>query len=165
MSKFMLGKKAGMTQLFDENGIAIPATVIDCGPVVVIQNKKPETDGYKAVKVAYGAVAARKVNKPDQGQFAKAGVEPRKVVREFKSEDDFELGQEILVSDMFQIGDRVDVSGVSKGKGFASTIKRHGQKGGMKTRLHVPSSSWIYGSTSTPGRVFKGKKNAWPHGR
>ncbi|NLM15456.1 MAG: 50S ribosomal protein L3 [Clostridiaceae bacterium] len=159
MSKFMLGKKAGMTQLFDENGIAIPATVIDCGPVVVIQNKKPETDGYKAVKVAYGAMAARKVNKPDQGQFAKAGVEPRKVVREFKSEDDFELGQEILVSDMFQIGDRVDVSGVSKGKGFASTIKRYGQKGGMKTHgsmYHRRLGSM--GSTSTPGRVFKGKK-------
>ncbi|MGI6333050.1 MAG: 50S ribosomal protein L3 [Saccharofermentanales bacterium] len=159
MSKFMLGKKAGMTQLFDENGIAIPATVIDCGPVVVIQNKKPETDGYKAVKVGYGAVAARKVNRPDQGQFVKAGVEPRKVVREFKSEDDFELGQEILVSDMFQVGDRVDVSGVSKGKGFAGTIKRYGQKGGTETHgsmYHRRLGSM--GSTSTPGRVFKGKK-------
>lgn len=159
MSKFMLGKKAGMTQLFDENGIAIPATVIDCGPVVVIQNKKPETDGYKAVKVGYGAVASRKVNKPDQGQFAKAGVEPRKVVREFTSDDAFELGQEIRVSDMFQIGDRVDVSGVSKGKGYAGTIKRYGQKGGPESHgsmYHRRVGSM--GANTDPARVFKGKK-------
>ncbi len=159
MSKFMLGKKAGMTQLFDANGQAIPATVIDCGPVVVIQNKKPETDGYKAVKVGYGFVAARKVNKPDQGQYAKVGTEPRKVMCEFITDTDYELGQEIRVSDMFQVGETVDVSGVSKGKGFAGNIKRHGQKGGPGghgSMYHRRVGSM--GANTTPARVFKGKK-------
>jgi len=159
MSKFMLGKKAGMTQLFDENGIAIPATVIDCGPVVVIQNKKPETDGYKAVKVGYGSIASRKVNRPDKGQYAKAGIEPRKLMREFDADADFELGQEIRVSDMFVLGDRVDISGVSKGKGFAGTIKRYNQKGGPGSHgsmYHRRVGSM--GSNTTPARVFKGKR-------
>lgn len=159
MTKFMLGKKAGMTQLFDENGLAIPATVIDCGPVVVIQNKKPETDGYTAVKVGYGTIASRKVNKPDKGQYAKAGVEPRKHMREFAPDSVFELGQEIRVSDMFNVGDRVDVSGVSKGKGFAGTIKRYGQSGGPETHgsmYHRRVGSM--GPNTDPARVFKGKK-------
>jgi len=159
MSKFMLGKKAGMTQLFDENGMAIPATVIDCGPLVVVQNKKPATDGYSAVKVGYGAVASRKVNKPDKGQFAKAGIEPRKLMREFPADSDFELGQEILVSEMFQVGDHVDVSGVSKGKGFQGTIKRYGQSGGPESHgsmYHRRVGSM--GSNTTPARVFKGKR-------
>lgn len=159
MTKFMLGKKAGMTQLFDENGLAIPATVIDCGPIVVIQNKKPETDGYSAVKVGYGTVASRKVNKPSKGQYAKAGIEPRKMMREFTPDSSFELGQEIRVSDMFQTGDRVDVSGVSKGKGFQGTIKRYGQSGGPESHgsmYHRRVGSM--GSNTTPARVFKGKR-------
>lgn len=159
MEKFMLGKKAGMTQLFDENGTAIPATVIDCGPMVVIQNKKPETDGYKAVKVGYGTVASRKVNKPLKGQYAKAGTEPRKLMREFITADDYDLGQEIRVSDMFKLGDHVDVSGVSKGKGFAGTIKRYGQSGGPESHgsmYHRRVGSM--GSNTTPARVFKGKR-------
>ncbi len=158
MSKFMIGKKAGMTQLFDEDGLVIPATVIDCGPVVVVQNKKTETDGYAAIKVGYGDIASRKVNKPDQGQYAKVGVEAKKVLREFKTEDDFELGQVITVSEMFQTGDRVDVSGVSKGKGFAGVIKRHGQKTGPKTHgsmYHRRVGSM--GAATYPARVFKGK--------
>ena len=159
MEKFMLGKKAGMTQLFDENGIAIPATVIDCGPVVVIQNKKPETDGYKAVKVGYGTIASRKVKKPAKGQFAKAGTEPLKLMREFKTEENFELGQKILVSDMFKTGDHVDISGVSKGKGFAGTVKRYGQSGGPESHgsmYHRRVGSM--GANTDPARVFKGKK-------
>jgi len=159
MSKFMLGKKAGMTQLFDSNGIAIPATVIDCGPVVVIQNKKAETDGYKAVKVGYGDIAGRKVNKPNKGQYAKVGVEPKKVMCEFAADTDFELGQVIRVSDMFQIGDHVDISGVSKGKGFAGTIKRYNQKGGPGghgSMYHRRVGSM--GSNTTPARVLKGKR-------
>lgn len=159
MEKFMLGKKAGMTQLFDANGTAIPATVIDCGPMVVIQNKKTETDGYKAIKVGYGEVAARKVNKPDKGQYAKAGAEPRKLMREFATEADYQLGQEIRVSDMFQTGDHVDVSGVSKGKGFAGTIKRYNQKGGPGghgSMYHRRVGSM--GPNTSPARVFKGKK-------
>ncbi len=159
MEKFMLGQKAGMTQLFDENGIAIPATVIDCGPIVVIQNKKPETDGYKAVKVGYGTILSRKSNKPEKGQYAKAGIEPKKLMREFKTGADYELGQEIRVSDMFQIGDHVDVSGVSKGKGFAGTIKRYGQSGGPESHgsmYHRRVGSM--GPNTDPARVFKGKK-------
>ena len=159
MEKFMLGRKAGMTQLFDENGTAIPATVIDCGPLVVIQNKKPETDGFKAVKVGYGEVSARKVTKPEKGQYAKAGVEPRYLMREFMTDADYALGQEIRVSDMFQTGDHVDVSGVSKGKGFAGTIKRYGQHGGPET--HGSMYHRRVGSMSAntdPARVFKGKK-------
>ncbi|NLB43999.1 MAG: 50S ribosomal protein L3 [Clostridiaceae bacterium] len=159
MAKFMLGRKAGMTQLFDENGLAIPATVIDCGPVVVVQSKNLETDGYQAVKVGYGAVRAKKVTRPLKGQYDKAGVEPRKFMREFKTGETFETGQEIKVSDMFQAGDQVDISGVSKGKGYAGTIKRYGQKGGPGSHgsmYHRRVGSM--GPNTDPARVFKGKK-------
>lgn len=157
MEKYMLGKKAGMTQLFDDKGNSIPVTVIDCGPLFVVQNKTVENDGYKAVKVGYGAV--KNANRPHKGQFAKAGVETRKVLREFKSEADYTLGQEIRVTDMFAVGDAVDVSGVSKGKGFAGNIKRHGQSGGPETHgsmYHRRVGSM--GPNTDPARVFKGKK-------
>ena len=157
MEKYMLGKKAGMTQLFDDKGNSIPVTVIDCGPLFVVQNKTAENDGYKAVKVGYGAV--KNANRPHKGQFAKAGVDTKKVLREFKSEADYTLGQEIRVSDMFAIGDAVDVSGVSKGKGFAGNIKRHGQKGGPESHgsmYHRRVGSM--GPNTDPARVFKGKK-------
>ena len=157
MEKFMLGKKAGMTQLFDENGIAIPVTVIDCGPVVVVQNKNVETDGYKAIKVGYGSV--KNVNKPKKGEFAKAGAEPCRILREFKTEAEFEAGQKISVADMFEIGDQVDVSGVSKGKGFAGVQKRYGHRTGPKTHgsmYHRRVGSM--GANTDPARVFKGKK-------
>lgn len=159
MTKFMIGKKAGMTQLFDEDGLAIPATVIDCGPVVVVQNKNLDTDGYCAVKVGYGAVRTDKVKKPVKGQYDKVDVEPRKVMREFRTLETYEPGQEIRVSEMFQSGDHVDVVGVSKGKGYAGNIKRHGQKGGPDSHgsmYHRRVGSM--GPTTSPGRVFKGKK-------
>lgn len=159
MTKFMLGKKAGMTQLFDENGIAIPATVIECEPLFVIQNKTDDTDGYKAVKVASGTIREKLVNKPDKGQFAKAGVSVLRTVREFRTNDDYTLGQEIKVADMFAVGDRVDISGVSKGKGYAGNIKRHGQKGGPGghgSMYHRRVGSM--GANSTPARVLPGKK-------
>ena len=159
MSKFMLGKKAGMTQLFDENGLAIPATVIECGPMVVLQNKTEETDGYKAVKVAVGDIREKLVNKPDKGQFDKAGAPVKRFIREFRSDSEFSLGQEINVADMFSVGDHVDVSGVSKGKGFAGNIKRHGQKGGPGghgSMYHRRVGSM--GANTTPARVRKGKK-------
>ncbi|MBP8988587.1 MAG: 50S ribosomal protein L3 [Clostridia bacterium] len=159
MTKFMIGKKAGMTQLFDEDGLAIPATVIDCGPVVVVQNKNLDTDGYCAVKVGYGAVRTDKVKKPVKGQYDKVDVEPRKVMREFRTQETYEPGQEIRVSEMFQSGDHVDVVGVSKGKGYAGNIKRHGQKGGPDSHgsmYHRRVGSM--GPTTSPGRVFKGKK-------
>ena len=159
MTKFVLGKKAGMTQLFDESGIAIPATVIECNPMFVIQNKTVEKDGYKAVKVATGDIREKLVNKPDKGQFAKAEVSVKRTIREFKTEEDYTLGQEIKVSDMRAVGDHVDVSGVSKGKGYQGNIKRHGQKGGPDghgSMYHRRVGSM--GANSTPARVLPGKK-------
>ena len=159
MSKFVLGKKAGMTQLFDENGLAIPATVIACDPMFVLANKTEEKDGYKAVKIAVGEIRSKLVNKPNKGQFEKAGVEPKRHIREFRTEEEFELGQEIRIDAMFAVGDHVDVSGVSKGKGYAGNIKRHGQKGGPGSHgsmYHRRVGSM--GANSTPARVIKGKK-------
>ena len=159
MTKFVLGKKAGMTQLFDESGLAIPATVIECNPMFVIQNKTVEKDGYKAVKVATGDIREKLVNKPDKGQFAKAEVSVKRTIREFKTEEDYTLGQEIKVSDMLNVGDHVDVSGVSKGKGYQGNIKRHGQKGGPDghgSMYHRRVGSM--GANSTPARVLPGKK-------
>ena len=159
MAKFVIGRKSGMTQLFDENGNVIPATVIEVEPMYVLQNKTVENDGYKAVKVATGSIREKLVNKPDKGQFKKADVEPKRVIREFRTEEDFSLGQEIKVSDMFAVGDKVDVSGVSKGKGYAGNIKRHGQKGGPSghgSMYHRRVGSM--GANSTPARVLPGKK-------
>ncbi|MCH4153654.1 MAG: 50S ribosomal protein L3 [Saccharofermentans sp.] len=159
MTKFIIGKKSGMTQLFDENGNVIPATVIECEPMYVLQNKTAESDGYKAVKVASGTVREKLVNKPDKGQFKKADVEVKRYIREFTPEVDYSLGQEIKVSDMFAIGDHVDVSGVSKGKGFQGNIKRHGQKGGPSghgSMYHRRVGSM--GANTTPARVVPGKK-------
>ncbi len=159
MTKFVLGKKAGMTELFDESGLAIPATVIECNTMFVIQNKTVENDGYKAVKVATGDIREKLVNKPDKGQFAKAEVSVKRTIREFKTEEDYTLGQEIKVSDMLNVGDHVDVSGVSKGKGYQGNIKRHGQKGGPDghgSMYHRRVGSM--GANSTPARVLPGKK-------
>ncbi len=159
MTKFILGKKSGMTQLFDENGNVIPATVIECEPMYVLQNKTVENDGYNAVKVASGSVREKLVNKPDKGQFKKADVEVKKYIREFEADEEYSLGQEIKVSDMFSVGDHVDVSGVSKGKGYAGNIKRHGQKGGPDghgSMYHRRVGSM--GANSTPARVLPGKK-------
>ena len=165
MTKFVLGKKAGMTQLFDESGLAVPATVIECNPMFVIQNKTVEKDGYKAVKVATGDIREKLVNKPDKGQFAKAEVSVKRTIREFKTEEDYSLGQEIKVSDMLAVGDHVDVSGVSKGKGYQGNIKRHGQKGGPDghgSMYHRRVGSM--GANSTPARVLPGKKMPGQYG-
>ena len=159
MTKFVIGKKSGMTQLFDENGTVIPATVIEVEPMYVLQNKTVENDGYKAVKVASGTVREKLVNKPDKGQFKKADVEVKRYIREFVTDEEYSLGQEIKVSDMFAEGDMVDVSGVSKGKGYAGNIKRHGQKGGPSghgSMYHRRVGSM--GANSTPARVMPGKK-------
>ncbi len=161
MKKFMLGKKAGMTQLFDETGAAIPVTVIDCGPITVLRKKTVETDDYEAVQVGYQEAKEHKVNKPDMGQFKKAETKPFRKISEFRAEnsDEFEVGQEINVADMFAEGDSVDVQGVSKGKGFAGNVKRHNQAGGIEahgSKYHRRVGSM--GSSATPARVFKGKK-------
>lgn len=161
MEKFILGKKIGMTQYFSENGLAVPVTVIQAGPCPVVQKKTVENDGYKSLKLGFSEVSDKKLNKPEKGLFAKVKVSARKYLREFRTEntDKYEVGQEIKVSDMFKDGDRIDVSGISKGKGFQGTIKRYGQKGGAET--HGSMYHRRVGSMSantSPARVFKGKR-------
>lgn len=157
MNKFMLGRKAGMTQIFDENGTAIPVTVIECGPITVVQNKNLENDGYTAVKV--GFEEHRKANKPDRGQAAKAGAEPLRIMREFKTEESFELGQVLHVSDMFETGQNVDISGISKGKGYQGAIRRHGfGRGPMAHGSKYHRAAGSNGPSATPGKIRKGKK-------
>lgn len=157
MTKFMLGKKAGMTQLFDEQGLVIPVTVIDCGPLTVIQNKTEEVDGYRAVKVGYGS--NKKLNKPAKGQFDKVQVEPMRVLKEFKTGEDYETGQVIKVDEMFAAGDMVDVSGTSKGKGYQGAVKRYGfSRGPMAHGSKYHRGPGSMSSSATPSKVKKGKK-------
>ncbi len=159
MKKFMLGRKAGMTQVFDEEGLAVPVTVVDCGPVVVIQNKTVDKEGYQATRVAYEPY--KKGNKPAKGEYEKLDIEPMRYSREFRDTEEFELGHVIKVSDMFEVGDRVDVVGTSKGKGTTGAIKRHNYSRGREThgsQYHRAAGS--LGSSATPGKVFKGQKNA-----
>ncbi|MEI6131696.1 MAG: 50S ribosomal protein L3 [Bacillota bacterium] len=161
MKKFILGKKVGMTQVFAEKGLVVPVTVIEAGPLSVVQLKTQETDGYTAVKVGFGEVKQSSISKPNAGHFKKLEITPKKFMREFRIENaaDFELKQEITVGDMFTEGTKVDVSGISKGKGFAGVIKRHGQSIGPKSHgsnFHRRPGSM--GANSSPSRVFKGKK-------
>ena len=155
----ILGKKIGMTQVFDSQGRLTPVTVIEAGPCVVIQQKNLENDGYQAVQVGYGSIKENNVNKPRKGQFAKAGVAPLRYLREMKVEDlsQYPLGHEIK-ADVFQAGDMVDVTGTSKGKGMAGVIKRHNFSRGPMThgsRHHrKPGSAGALG----PSKIFKGKK-------
>ena len=161
--KGLLGTKLGMTQVWDENNRIVPVTVIEAGPNVVTQVRTPETDGYSAVQLAFGAIDPRKVNKPDGGHFAKAGVTPRRHVVELRTEDasEYTVGQE-LKADVFEVGAIVDVTGTSKGKGFAGVMKRHGFHGlrashGVHRKHRSPGS---IGGCATPGRVFKGLRMA-----
>ena len=160
MSKGLIGKKIGMTQIFDEKGMVVPVTVIEAGPCVVSQVKTVETDGYNAVQLGFGEIKSNKVNKPMAGHFAKANVEAKKHLREFRVDDvqNVKVGDEVKV-DTFEQGDKVDVQGISKGKGFQGVIKRHGQhRGPMGHGSMYHRRPGSMGSTSTPGRVFKGKK-------
>ena len=162
MKKAIIGKKVGMTQIFDENGRVIPVTVVEAGPCVVVQKKTIEKDGYEAIQVGFGEVREKLVNKPRKGHFAKAGVSLRRTLKEFRLEDaeSYELGAEIK-ADIFAEGDKVDVSGVSKGKGYQGAIKRHGQHRGPVT--HGSKSHRVVGSMSsatTPGKVKKNKNMA-----
>ena len=160
MKKGLIGKKVGMTQIFDEKGMIIPVTVIEAGPCVVSQVKTVETDGYNAVQLGFGEVKAHKVNKPKAGHFAKANVEAKKHLREFRLEDvsNVKVGDEVK-ADTFEQGEKIDVQGISKGKGFQGVIKRHGQhRGPMGHGSMYHRRPGSMGSTSTPGRVFKGKK-------
>ena len=160
--KAIIGRKVGMTQIFNEKGAVIPVTVIEAGPCPVVQVKTVETDGYDAVQLGFGTVKESKVNKPEKGHFKKANVNAVKHLREFracpKCISELKVGDEIKV-DAFAEGDKVDVQGITKGKGFQGVIKRHGQsRGPMGHGSMYHRRPGSMGSTSTPGRVFKGKK-------
>lgn len=158
--KTIIGKKVGMTQIFDEHGKVIPVTVIEAGPCVVAQVKSVETDGYNAIQLGFEDVKESKVNKPSKGHFAKAKIAPKKHLREFRvdSVEGVEVGTEVK-ADTFVAGDRIDVQGTTKGKGFQGVIKRHGQsRGPMGHGSMYHRRPGSMGPTSTPGRVFKGKK-------
>ena len=158
--KTLIGKKVGMTQIFDDKGRVVPVTVIEAGPCVVSQVKSVETDGYNAIQLGFGDVKESKLNKPEKGHFAKANVAPKKHLREFRvdSVEGIAVGTEWTVSE-FAEGDRLDIQGTSKGKGFQGVIKRHGQhRGPMGHGSMYHRRPGSMGPTSTPGRVFKGKK-------
>ena len=160
MQKAIIGKKVGMTQIFDESGKVIPVTVIEAGPCVVIQKKTTENDGYDAVQLGYGDVTTKHVTKPMQGHFAKANVAAKKTLKEFRlaGSADLNVG-DVIKADTFEVGDSVDVSGTSKGKGFAGAIKRHNQHRLKETHgtgpVHRQAGSM--GACSSPSRIYKGK--------
>ena len=163
MQKAIIGKKVGMTQIFDESGKVIPVTVIEAGPCVVTQKKTAEKDGYSAVQLGYQDVKESKLTQPELGHLKKAGVAPKKFLKEFKVEkaEEMNVGDEVKVS-IFAAGDKVDVTGISKGHGFQGTVKRNGthiQKmshGGGPVHRHAGSM----GACSDPSRIFKGKNGA-----
>ena len=160
MQKGIIGKKIGMTQLFDESGKMIPVTVVEAGPCVVVQKKTTENDGYEAVQIGFGDISEKAVNKPLKGHFAKAGVALKRVLREFRLDDCSALSVgDIIKADTFAVGDAVDVAGVSKGKGYAGTIKRFGNHRLKETHGSGPVArhAGSNGACSSPSRVFKGK--------
>ncbi|MFF8816677.1 MULTISPECIES: 50S ribosomal protein L3 [Leucobacter] len=160
--KGLLGTKLGMTQVWDEDGKVVPVTVIEVAPNVVTQIRTPEVDGYSAVQIAAGQIDPRKVNQPSAGHFEKAGVTPRRHITEIRTADaaEYSLGQELTIEGAFEAGQKIDVVGTSKGKGFAGAMKRHNFKGvgashGAHRNHRKPGS---VGGAATPGRVFRGKK-------
>ncbi|CBZ05381.1 50S ribosomal protein L3 [Clostridium botulinum] len=160
MKKAILGKKLGMTQIFNENGKVIPVTVIEAGPCTVIQKKTVEKDGYEAIQVAFGDIREKLRNKPVKGHFAKAGVSVKRHIKEFKLEDSnsLKIGQEIK-ADIFEAGERVDISGVSKGKGFQGTIRRwNAHRGPMSHGSKFHRAVGSMGASSDPSRTFKNKR-------
>ena len=161
MKKGIIGKKIGMTQIFDENGKVIPVTVVEAGPCAVVQKKTVENDGYCAVQLGFSDAKVNRVNKPLKGHFAKGDVAPKKVLREFRLEDDSALNVgDIVKADTFADGEYVDVTGTSKGKGYQGTIKRW--NGARLKETHgtgpVHRHAGSMGACSTPSRIFKGKK-------
>ena len=161
MKKGIIGKKIGMTQIFDENGKVIPVTVVEAGPCAVVQKKTVENDGYCAVQLGFSDAKVNRVNKPLKGHFAKGDVAPKKVLREFRLEDDAALNVgDIVKADIFADGEYVDVTGTSKGKGYQGTIKRW--NGARLKETHgtgpVHRHAGSMGACSTPSRIFKGKK-------
>ena len=158
----LIGKKVGMTQVFGADGSMVPVTVIQAGPCVVVQKKETVKDGYNAVQLGFGTKKSQRVNKPEQGHMGKVGKGAFEVLREFRLEDvsKYEVGQEVKVSELFKEGDRIDVSGTSKGKGFSGVVKRWRFRGFPAS--HGTHESFRHGGAignrSYPGRVFKGKK-------
>ena len=163
MQKAIIGKKIGMTQIFDEKGTVIPVTVVEAGPCVVSQIKTVENDGYASVQMGYGDLKAKKVNKPMKGHFDKANAAPKRTLREFRLDDTskYELGQ-ILKADVFAAGDKVDVTDTSKGKGYAGVIKRWNFQRLKESHGSGPVArhGGSMGACSSPSRVWKGKKMA-----
>ena len=160
MKKAILATKVGMTQIFDENGVLVPVTVLQAGPCVVTQVKTADNDGYSAIQVGFGEKKENRVNKPMKGQFSKAGVSCKRFVREFRLDDaeNYSVKDEIK-ADVFAAGEKVDATAISKGKGFQGAIKRHGQSRGpmahgSKYHRHAGSN----GPATTPSKVFKGKR-------
>ena len=161
MQKGIIGKKMGMTQIFDENGKVVPVTVVEAGPCTVVQKKTVERDGYVAVQLGYGDISAKKVSKPAKGHFDKADVAPKRTLREFRLDDISAMNVgDILKADVFAVGDRIDVVGTSKGKGYAGAIKRWNQHRLRESHGTGPVArhAGSMGSCSTPSRVFKGKR-------
>jgi large subunit ribosomal protein L3 len=161
--KGLLGKKLGMTQIFDEQGEVIPVTVIEAGPCYVTQKKTHDRDGYTAIQLGFEEMKASRANKPQLGHLSKSGVPALRYLREFRVSDHSDLSEgQKLDASVFEVGDRVDVRGTSKGRGFAGVVKRHGFSGGPKT--HGQSDRWrapgAISSGSTPGRVLKGLRMA-----
>ena len=161
--KGVLGTKLGMTQVFDDEGKMVPVTVVAAGPCVVTAVRTPDADGYAAVQLGYGEVDPRRVNKPEAGHFARAGVTPRRYLVELRTDDasDYTLGQEVT-AETFEAGELIDVTARAKGKGFAGVMKRHGFRGlgashGTQRKHRAPGS---IGGCATPGRVFKGLRMA-----
>lgn len=163
MEKGIMGKKIGMTQIFDERGNVVPVTVVEAGPCVICQKKSVETDGYNAVQMGYGDIKPQKVNKPMKGHFDKSDVAPKKFLREFRFDDNekFNVG-DIIKADVFSEGDKVDVVGTSKGKGYAGVIKRWNFRRLKESHGSGPvvRHGGSIGACSDPSRVFKGKKMA-----
>ena len=167
MKKAIIGKKLGMTQIFAENGAVIPVTVIEAGPCVVTQKKTTETDGYNAIQVGYEDVSAKHVNKPAKGHFEKAGVQAKKHLKEFRLEDaaNYNVG-DVIAADTFAAGEKVDITGITKGHGYSGAVKRWGHHMLQATHGTGPIHRQVgsMGANSTPSRVFKNKKMAGQYG-
>ena len=167
MKKAIIGKKIGMTQIFDENGNAIPVTVIEAGPCVVTQKKTVETDGYNAVKYGFSDVEEKKISKPAAGEFKKIGVSPKKHLKEFRLDDisGVNVG-DVITADTFAAGDKIDVTGITKGHGYSGVVKRWGAHILKMTHgtgpVHRQPGSM--GANSSPSRIFKNKKMAGQYG-
>ena len=160
MQKAILGKKIGMTQLFTEDGVVIPVTVLEAGPITVVQKKTVENDGYNAIQVGFVDAKEKLVNKPMKGHFAKAGVDSKKYLREFRLDDDsaYDVGA-VIKADVFAEGDKVDVTGINKGHGYAGTVKRWGtHRGPMSHGSGYHRGVGSLGACSTPSRVMKNKR-------